>query len=313
MSDTRRQALAWGTTVLSRCGIETPRLDAEVLLAHVLACERIALCRDREKGLTAAALLRFQELVRRRGVHEPLAYLTASREFWSLPLTVCADVLIPRPETEFVVEAALRHAQATTDQDVCRILDVGTGSGNIAIAVAKELPRSEVVAIDRSARALEVARANARANGVASQIAFLQSDLLGGLNPRRAPYDLLLSNPPYVAAFEWSTLPETVRGHEPRIALDGGDDGLLFYRRLIAEGPPFLHNASAAIVEVGDRQAGDVCRLFQQSRQWTCVEVIKDYSGVERVVVARCTQGGSGAAWSSSRLREGYLSAGMSA
>ncbi|MGH8058182.1 MAG: peptide chain release factor N(5)-glutamine methyltransferase [Candidatus Entotheonellia bacterium] len=294
MSLTRARALAWGVATLRRRRIDTPRLDAEVLLAHTLGCERVALYRDAQDPLTAPVLARFQELVHRRAAHEPLAYLIQSREFWSLPLTVRAGVLIPRPETEFVVEAALHYAKPCIRQaGRCRILDVGTGSGNIAIAVASDLGQAVIVATDLSAEALAIAQANARACGVADRITFLQCDLIGALNPRKARFDLLLSNPPYIATRECASLPKTIRCYEPRMAFDGGDDGLLFYRRLIAEAAQFLHNGSAAIVEVGDRQAGAVCRLFKQSARWTCVDVIKDYAGVERVVVAQCTQGGA--------------------
>lgn len=294
MSLTRARALAWGVATLRRRRIDTPRLDAEVLLAHSLGCERAALYRDTPAPLPAPVLARFQELVHRRAAHEPLAYLIQSREFWSLPLTVRAGVLIPRPETEFVVEAALHYAKPCIRQaGRCRILDVGTGSGNIAIAVASDLGHVAIVATDLSAEALAIAQANARACGVADRITFLQCNLIGALNPRRARFDLLLSNPPYIATHEHALLPETIRCYEPRMAFDGGDDGLRFYRRLIAEAAQFLHNGSAAIVEVGDRQAGAVCRLFEQSAGWKCVDVIKDYAGVERVVVAQCTQGGA--------------------
>lgn len=294
MSLTRARALAWGVATLRQRRIDTPRLDAEVLLAHALGCERVALYRDGRDPLPEPELARFQELVRRRGAHEPLAYLVHSREFWSLPLTVRAGVLIPRPETEFVVEAALHYAEPWVRQaGLCRILDVGTGSGNIAIAIASDLSRAAIVATDLSAEALQIAQANARACGVAGQIAFLQCDLIGALRPGRTRFDLLLSNPPYIATREYASLPATIRCYEPRMAFDGGDDGLLFYRRLIAEAAQFLHNGSVAIVEVGDGQAGVVCRLFEQSAGWKGVDVIKDYGGVERVVVAQCTQGGA--------------------
>jgi release factor glutamine methyltransferase len=291
MSVTCGEALRWGTGYLERCRIETARLDAEVLLAHSCGCERATLYRDRDRRLTPEEHQRFSALIARRGEQEPLAYLTGVREFWSLPLAVQPGVLIPRPETEGVVEAALRYAAPIIRQrSRCRILDVGTGSGNIAIAVATSLATAQVIAIDISAEALAVAQSNACACGVAERVTFIQGDLLGPFNPRRARFDLLLSNPPYIAAGEIPSLPETVRRYEPHLALDGGDDGLMFYRRLLAEAPPYLVDGGVAIVEVGHRQAGDVCRLFAQSQPWAVLEVVKDYSGIERIVVVQRRQ-----------------------
>jgi release factor glutamine methyltransferase len=288
MSLTCSEALRWGTAYLQRCGIDSARLDAEVLLSYVRGSDRTALYRDGERVLTPGEERRFAQLMARRGAHEPLAYLTGVREFWSLALAVRPGVLIPRPETEWVVETALRHARAFVEESGrCRILDVGTGSGNIAIAVAATLAEAVVTAVDVSWEALTVAQRNARSCNVADRVAFLQADLLSALNPRRARFDLLLSNPPYIAVQELSSLPETVRCYEPRLALDGGDDGLTFYRRLIAEGPRLLSEDGVAIVEVGYRQAGEVARLYTQSQLWDVLEVVKDYSGIERVVVAQ--------------------------
>jgi release factor glutamine methyltransferase len=294
MTVTPDAALRWGTTYLQRCGIDTARLDAEVLLAHCLGCERTVLYRERGYELSADERACFQELVARRGAHEPVAYLTGRREFWSLPLAVRPGVLIPRPETEWVVETALRYAPRFCQQrSPCRVLDIGTGSGNIAIAVAASLEAVDVVAIDISPDALTVAQINARSCQVADRIRYIRGDLLSPLNPRRARFDLILSNPPYVAAGELPVLPATVRCYEPFQALDGGPDGLAFYRRLIAEGPQYLADDGIAIVEVGHRQAGDVSRLLVQSQQWELLEVVKDYSGIERVVVAQRSQGGA--------------------
>ncbi|HXH10072.1 MAG TPA: peptide chain release factor N(5)-glutamine methyltransferase [Alphaproteobacteria bacterium] len=294
MSVTYGEALQWGTAYLQRCQVDSARLDAEVLLAHCLGCERTALYCHRDQRLRSKVWQRFAELMARRGAHEPLAYLTGVREFWSLPLSVRPGVLIPRPETEWVVETALRYAPSFTQQGRrCRILDIGTGSGNIAIAMAASLADVIVIAIDISREALVVAQSNARACGVVERVTFVQGDLLGPLNPRGTPFDLLLSNPPYIAAGEIASLPKTVRGYEPHLALDGGDDGLSLYRRLIAAGPQYLSEAGVAIVEVGYQQAGEVSQLFTQSQQWDVLEVVKDYSGIERVVVAQRRQQGA--------------------
>ena len=304
MSVTCGAALQWGTAYLRRCHSDSARLDAEVLLIHTLGCDRTVLYRDPDRLLTPDEEQRFSRLIARRGRHEPLAYLTGTREFWSLPLSVRPGVLIPRPETEWVVETALRYALAVVQQrGRCRILDVGTGSGNIAIAMAASLTDAVVTAVDISGEALRIAQSNARSCNVAERVTFLRGDLLSLFNPRSRPFDLILSNPPYIAAGELSSLPDTVRCYEPHLALDGGDDGLAFYRRLIAEGPPYLSDAGVAIVEVGYQQAAEVARLYTQSLQWDVLEVVKDYSGIERVVVAQDRHGGNASAWITSRSK----------
>jgi release factor glutamine methyltransferase len=307
MTVTSAEALRWGVTYLQACGIERARLDAEVLLMHCLRWERTALYRERDYQLTGDEALCFHELVRRRGAEEPIAYLTGAREFWSLPFAVRPGVLIPRPDTEWVVEAALRYApQFLRLRSPCKILDIGTGSGNIAIAVASSIAGVEVTAIDLSPEALAVAQRNAQSCQVTERIHFVRGDLLSALNPRRVRFDLLLSNPPYVAAEDWHALPTTVRCYEPRAALDGGRDGLLFYRRLCVEALPFLSDDGIAIVEVGHRQAGDVSRLLMQSQQWEVLEIVQDYGGIDRVVVAQRRSGGSGSAWSASKSKVGF-------
>jgi release factor glutamine methyltransferase len=306
MTVTSVEALRWGGAYLQACGIESARLDAEVLLMHCLRWERTALYRERDYQLTPDEDARFHELVRRRGLDEPIAYLTGEREFWSLPLAVRPGVLIPRPDTEWVVEAALRYApQFLRLGSRCNVLDIGTGSGNIAIAVAASLALVDVTAIDSSLEALAVAQLNAQSCQVAERVHFIRGDLFSPIHPGRVRFDLLLSNPPYIAAEEWYALPTTVRCYEPRQALDGGSDGLLFYRRLFAEGWPYLSENGIAIVEVGHRQAGDVSRLLMQSQQWELIEIVKDYSSIERVVVAQRRQGGGNSAWIASKSRGG--------
>jgi release factor glutamine methyltransferase len=304
MTVTCAEALRWGGAYLQAGGIESARLDAEVLLMHCLRWERTGLYGARDYQLTADEEARFHELVRRRSAHEPIAYLTGEREFWSLRFAVRPGVLIPRPDTEWVVEAALRYAlQFLRLRPRCKALDLGTGSGNIAIAVAASLAAVDITAIDISAEALAVAQLNVQSCQVAERVHVVCGDLLSPLHPSRVRFDLLLSNPPYIAAEEWLTLPTTVRCYEPREALDGGSDGLLFYRRIFAEGLPFLADDGIAIVEVGHRQAGDVSRLLMQSQQWELREIIKDYSGIERVVVAQRRPKESGSAWITSKSK----------
>jgi release factor glutamine methyltransferase len=303
--------LRWGVTYLQGCGIDSAQLDAEVLLAHCLRWERSALYRAPDYQLTADERARFRDLVTRRSAHEPVAYLTGEREFWSLPFAVRPGVLIPRPDTEWVIETALRYArQFVQSRRRCRILDIGTGSGNIAIAVAASLAMVEVTALDISLEALAVAQLNAASCRVAERVHFVCGDLLSPLHPSRSRFDLLLSNPPYIAADEWPALPRTVRCYEPREALDGGRDGLLFYRRLFAEGWRLLSDDGIAIVEVGHRQAGDVSHLLMQSQQWQLLEIIKDYGGIERVVVAQRRQRENGSAWITSKSKVASSSTG---
>lgn len=314
MSLTVAEALRWGTKALQRCGIDSARLDVEVLLAYCLRWERTALYREPAYALTAAERTGFEALVARRGAQAPLAYLTGEREFWSLPFSVRPGVLIPRPETEWVVDIALRYAARFLCRRArCRVLDLGTGSGNIAIAVAASLDTVDVTALDISAEALATAQINARTCRVADRVRYVRGDLLTPLNPRQARFDLLLSNPPYIATEELPSLPATVRCYEPSEALDGGHDGLMFYRCLFAEGPQYLSDDGIAIVEVGHRQAGDVSRLLMQTPYWELLEVVKDYSGIERVVVAQRRQRESGSAWITSKSKVESSFTGMSA
>lgn len=288
MNITAAEALRWGTAFLQSCQIDTARLDAEVLLGYCLNRERPALYSGSHYQLTANERERFERLIARRGAHEPLAYLTGVREFWSLPFRVQPGVLIPRPETEWVVETALRHIPRALGRcSRCRVLDVGTGSGNLAIAMAASHTAIEVTALDISPVALMTAQSNAKACQVSERVTLVAGDLFAPLNPRRARFDLLLSNPPYIMTLQLPSLPVTVRNFEPRQALDGGPDGLLFYRRLIAEGSQYMSEAGVMIVEVGYDQAQVVSNLLMQSQQWELLEIVKDYSGIERVVVAQ--------------------------
>jgi release factor glutamine methyltransferase len=306
MTMTVGEVLRWGTRTLQHCGIESARLDAEVLLAHCLNRERSALYREPGSVLTEEERTCFEALVARRQADEPVAYLTGEREFWSLPLSVRPGVLIPRPETEWVVELALRYVPSILRQhSCCRILDVGTGSGNLAVAVAASIEAVEVTALDISPIALMVAQQNARTCGVSDRVRYVRGDLLAPLHPRGARFHLLLSNPPYIAAPELPSLPATVRCYEPREALDGGPDGLTFYRYLFAEGPQYLSDDGIAIVEVGHGQAGEVTGIVARTHRWRVLEVVKDYSGIERVIVAQRQQGGSGSAWITSKSKVG--------
>jgi release factor glutamine methyltransferase len=288
MIATIAEALQWGTARLQSRHIDTARLDVEVLLGYSLKRQRSALYSHPHYQLTSDEQRCFETLIERRGSHEPLAYLTGVREFWSLPLHVRSGILIPRPETEWVVETALRYVHSLLRQRTCcRVLDVGTGSGNIAIAMAANQATVEVIALDISWEAVQTAQNNAKACQVGERVTCLCGDMFAPLNPRQARFDLLLSNPPYIPTGQLPFLPVTVRNYEPRAALDGGDDGLRFYRDLAAEGPDYISGAGVMIVEVGYDQAEEVSSLLVQSQQWELLEIVKDYSGIERVVVAQ--------------------------
>ena len=284
-------ALSAAVDGLAAAGVEDPRLDAELLLGRAMGCGRAALVADPGLEVPAPAARAFGEMVRRRLRREPVAYILGSKGFRNIELTVDRRVLIPRPETELLVELALERQPA-------RVLDVGTGSGAIALAVADELPDCEVVATDTSPGALEVARANAARLGLAERVRFVEGTL-----PEDEVFDLVLANLPYVAETDWPRLQPEVTKWEPREALLAGRDGLDAYRTLFVPDPssergsPLFRIAtqrtatldarlvSAVAVEVGEGQAMAVAELARGAG-FGSIEVRRDLAGIERVVVA---------------------------
>ncbi len=269
---------------LQEAGIETPRLDAELLLMEALGWSREDLYRNPEGGLPAPRAARFESLVSRRVRGEPMAYITRSREFWSLEFQVTPDVLIPRPETEHLVETVLNFLASRPGP--CRVLEIGTGSGAIAVCLAKECERAEVWAIDVSARALDVARENARRHGVERRIHWLRGDLLAPVRELPGDFDVLVSNPPYIPSGEIPRLQRDVRDWEPALALDGGADGMDFYRRIVRHGVCHLREGGLLAVEVGAEQGEEVSRLFRARGELCGVRIRPDYAGLPRVVTA---------------------------
>lgn len=256
-------------------------LDAEVLARHVLGWDRAALLsRGREPAPDEFAS-RYAALVARRVAREPVAMIVGSREFWGLDFEVTRDVLIPRPETEFVVEEVLDLAGRGAQ--MARIADIGTGSGCVAIAIATELPDADVLATDVSAAALEVARRNAERNGVAGRIRFVRADLLTGV---QRGLDLIVSNPPYVPRRSAPSLQPEVGGYEPSQALFGGDDGLEILHRLLATAGAHLSPDGRLITEFGDGQEADVRRIAE-SLGWHVLNVRNDLQGLARVALLR--------------------------
>lgn len=284
-----REALGAATDALRAAGVEDPRLDAEVLLAEATGWDRARLAAHPEEELPAPAVRAFGEMVRRRLRREPVAYIVGRKGFRELELQVDPRVLIPRPETELLVELALEERPR-------RVLDVGTGSGAIALAVASELPECEVVATDTSAGALEVARANAERLGLADRVEFVGGAWPTGDDPwpaGDAPFDLVLANLPYVAEADWPRLQPEVAEWEPREALLAGPDGLDSIRFLLSD-PVRLFSRIAGTntnsaggclaLEVGDGQAGAVGDLMHEAG-FGQIQVRKDLAGIDRVVV----------------------------
>lgn len=260
---------------------ERARRDAETLLLHMIERDRAYLMTHPEATLNAEGAVRYYALVERRLRGEPIQYILGECEFFGLPFTVNRDVLIPRPETEHLVEKAIEFAAAF---HAPRIVDIGTGSGAIAIALAHQLPAAQIAATDRSAAALEVARKNAARNGVAERIRFVEGDLLEPLAD--AEFDLVVSNPPYVAETDRDTLAVEVCEHEPATALFAGSDGLDIYRRLIPAAHRVLAQSGFMALEIGCGQA-EAIRALLSDAGFTQIEFSKDLQGIDRVASAR--------------------------
>lgn len=255
---------------------DVPRVEAEMLLTHVLDVSRSTLLTHPEHRLTRTELESYRALVSERVLGYPLPYLTGQVEFYGLDVEVTPEVMIPRPDTEVLVELALSR-QPTT------VIDVGTGSGCIAVALAVHLPHVRVYAIDISRPALAVAQRNAERYGVDDRIQFMVGDLL---DRRPAPVDLIVSNPPYVSVDEWASLPSAIRHHEPRLALDGGPDGLEVIRRLVSESQGLLESGDALLVEIGADQ-GDSAEEIARTHfpeEGTTIRIRQDLAGRDRVL-----------------------------
>ena len=275
--------LTWTTDWLGAKGAESPRLDAEVLLAHVRGCPRIALYTAFDTPVADAERARFRELVKRRGEGEPVAYLVGSREFFSLPFTVTKDVLIPRPETEGLI---LRVLDLCASVEVPRIVDVGTGSGAIAVTLARQVPQARLTATDISPAAVAVARGNAERHGVAARIEFVEADLLA--DPRAAgPWDVVVSNPPYVRDDEYPALPRDVRDHEPKAALVSGPTGVEVVSRLAREAAERLAPGGWLVVEIGPAVAEAATEALAGVPGLELGPTLKDMAGLARIVQAR--------------------------
>ncbi len=276
------QVLISGTTRLKEGGIESARLDAEILLAYVLGWRRLSLYVDADKTLSPDKILRFNELISKRLQKIPVAYLTGVREFMGLSFSVNENVLIPRPDTEILTELVGEFLRQSSEE--VTFADLGTGSGAICVSILKFVKTARAIAVDISAEALSVAKINAEKFHVDDRIKFLQGDMFEPLEGKF--FNAIVSNPPYIPTGEINSLQAEVQT-EPRIALDGGSDGLDFYRRIVNESPKFLVTGGMLAVEVGINQSRLVQSLIETDGRFTDTEIICDLSGIERVVAAK--------------------------
>jgi release factor glutamine methyltransferase len=278
--------LSWTADYLAQHGSDSSRLDAEVLLAESLECERIELYTTFDHVPAEKARDAFRELVRRRAAGMPVAYLVGRREFYSLSFRVTPDVLIPRPETEFLVMALVDLArERPADQEIA-ICDVGTGSGNIAVSVAKHLPSARVTAVDSSPAALEVAGTNAAQHGVQSRIELIQSDLFSAV-PQERRFDFVVSNPPYVRESEIESLPRDVRDYEPREALVAGPLGTEVIQRLAPQAAERLSAGGHLLLEIHPALHDEVRALVEADGRFEPASTVKDLAQLPRVIQAK--------------------------
>jgi release factor glutamine methyltransferase len=282
---TVKQAIAAAAERCRQTGSRSPRLDAELLLCEVLGVRRETLFADPARHLAPDEERRFEDYVCRREAHEPIAYIRGRRAFRTIELQVNPSTLIPRPETETLVEVALARLSALGAAHP-RVLDIGTGSGAIALALLAEQPTVRVVATETSDRALETARLNAARLGLSERIEFVLGDLFAGLPPG-ARFEVIVSNPPYVAAGELRELEPAVRDYEPHGALLGGATGLDYYERIVPVAPTYLVPGGYLAVEIADQRSAEVIDLFAGTERFDDIALVNDLGGAPRVVVGR--------------------------
>ncbi|EGF25019.1 peptide chain release factor N(5)-glutamine methyltransferase [Rhodopirellula baltica] len=276
--------LEWTTDFFRKKGSESPRLDAEILLAHARGCQRIELYTSFDKVPEEEQRVAFRELVRRRGEGAPVAQLVGYREFYSISIRVDENVLVPRPETEhLVIEAIDQIKGRMSDRPSPTVLDIGTGSGAIAVAIAKSLPKTQVTAVDISLTALDIAKWNVENLKLSDRVTLLQSDLFDGLEPDQT-FDVICSNPPYISQSEYDELPTTVREFEPRGALLSGPDGTEIIARLLTDSVQRLNDGGQLIIELSPMIAGVCKTLAEQNGGYQEIHLIKDLAGHERIL-----------------------------
>ncbi|MBI5048729.1 MAG: peptide chain release factor N(5)-glutamine methyltransferase [Deltaproteobacteria bacterium] len=302
---TIKETLAWAEDYLNRYEVPDAKVEAEYLLTHLLGCKRSKLYLNYSDVMACNELQQYIDFIERRIKREPSQYIIGEQGFWGLSFKVNKDVLIPRPETEVLVEEAVNTvnckllnvngrkeqtnsiSQCTVHGSQFAILDLCTGSGCIAISIAKEIPDCQIYAVDIAERALDVARENAERNGVADKITFLNGNLFEPLRGLNLKADLIVSNPPYISKKMMKELQPEVKDYEPQTALCGGDDGLDFYRRIIAEAPNYLTKRGHLILEMGYGQAEEIKKLIKQNKTFEHIDIKKDIAGIDRVIKAR--------------------------
>jgi release factor glutamine methyltransferase len=282
---TALEVVRWIAADLARRGVPSARLDAELLVAHALGTSRVGLYVRHDAPLTEAERARVREALRRRRAGEPVAYIVGEKEFWTVALKVDRRVLVPRPETEVLVEEALGALGEKTH--AWRVADVGTGSGAVAIVVARERPAAVVTAVDVSAEALDLARENAARHGVADRVEFVHGDGAESLAGRPAAFDAVLANLPYVPSGEIARLAVEIREHEPRRAIDGGADGLREIRRTVPAAGRALRPGGLLALEIGADQEAPAREVVEGAGLFRDVRLRRDYAGLARVVAAR--------------------------
>jgi release factor glutamine methyltransferase len=283
---TIQRLLNWVTEFLKNKGVDVPRLSAELLLSHVLGLKRIELYTHFNKVVEQESLSQLRALVKRAGEHEPIAYLTGRREFYSLDFEITRDCLIPRPETELLVERAVEFLQNRDgNKYVC---DLCTGCGCVAIAIARNLANCRVVATDISDAALAVAERNINRHGLSGRIELLRGDLFEPIIPGLGPakFDLIVCNPPYVSEPEFKKLAKNVRDFEPKVALAAGADGLDIIKRVIESAREFLKPAAALMLEIGNEQGPVVHKLLDATGHFATITIEKDYNKLDRLAIA---------------------------
>ncbi len=278
-----REILNRATAQLNKAGSTSPRLDAEILLAACLNADRLELYKNPEKSLSEEENGRFERWLARRVQGEPVAYIVGVKEFWSLPFEVNREVLIPRPETEILVEEVLQAAKEL-ELSASAILEIGTGSGAIIVALARELPEARLTATDVSATALDCARRNACTHGVAGRIEFLCGSFF---EPVSGIFDFVVANPPYIPATEFAGLPRGVKEYEPSLALLAGEEGTACHREIIAGSSRYLRKGGWLVMEMGDGQGEKITSILREASVFGEIAVRCDYGGVERVIKAR--------------------------
>jgi release factor glutamine methyltransferase len=279
--------LKWTTDYFKSHHLEQPRAAAEILLAHALGVGRVDLYVQYDRALGVEELELFKGFIRRRVQREPVAYIVGKKEFWSMDFMVTPDVLIPRPETETLVEAALKIAQAEAGPDPLRILDLGTGSGAIVLAMASEQPQQSFHAVDRSKNALAVAEENARTHELQKAVTFLHGNWFDPVDDRGRYFDVIVSNPPYVSSHEFEHLPPEITQYEPREALEGGPDGLEAIRLIVNEASEHIVPRGWLLFEIGHDQWAAVHKLISEVQAYSDCSILEDYGGHDRVVRAR--------------------------